>query len=244
MTRHHTKCVIGPAGTAPLRHLNGSSRPLDSDASPLGTNVRQTPALLRSSDPMQARRGEGEAAPRVPGVAAQRPRLIGRKRLDQRPPDPNTTTSIGARSPLRTCREAERLLNRLRSDQPPTSDQRNAPEAERVGGANGGSRSIFRSPGAAQHIGVQLEAARWRAAARADGRDDRGGDHRRKRRVRAQHEDPRSPDHRVRQETRDARIQAVIARSPASSAYAIPCGTNNVTSTSPATTSWESQERR
>ena len=36
----------------------------------------------------------------------------------------------------------------------------------------------------------------------------------------------------------------VIAGSPASSAYAIPCGTNNVTSTSPATTSWESQERR
>lgn len=77
-----------------------------------------------------------------------------------------------------------------------------------MGGANGESRSIFRGPGAAQHIGVQLEAARWRAAARADGRDDRGGDHRRKRRVRAQHEDPRSPDHRVRQETRDARIQA------------------------------------
>ena len=63
-------------------------------------------------------------------------------------------------------------------------------------------------------------------------RGDRGEDQRRDRRVRSQHQHAGRPEHCVADEAGDRRVQTGDRGSPASSAYAMPCGTRIAASTS------------
>ena len=63
-----------------------------------------------------------------------------------------------------------------------------------------------------EHRG-QRDRAR-RIAVGADEREDRGGDHRPERRVRAEHEDPRRAEDRVAEQAQDRRVEAGDRRQP------------------------------
>ena len=75
-------------------------------------------------------------------------------------------------------------------------------------------------------------------------RQDRRRDHRSQRGMQDQHQDPRRAERRITEQAQDRRLQPVIGGSPASSAYAMPCGTSRVVSRFPAMTSLTSQRRR